>query len=310
MKEARKKHKEEYWRVQTQVENQGFQQFREERLKKQQDDLTSWRTSVCKIAYQTQKKLDLLTKKEDLLLESMRRSDIKQTRKRVSDKLMLNAMEIEQNRFWPSLSTLDSKIDSDVIIPQTVLNFGEYQAKLQKLAILYEQGKDKEMQSLLDNQQQIDRKNKLLQPIFREMKGLIRHMSFNPEFELMREYITKRNQFDKTLQGTKSPEERTQIMLKLKKMYAAILAQRQNELRNSTTLRLKTIQKRLEDIFELLNLWNQYVDVVYMSEAETNMLEAISQMDARPQSLTLKSRGEQKELENRLNMLFGEGMEG
>ena len=68
----------------------------------------------------------------------MRRSDIKQTRKRVSDKLMLNAMEIEQNRFWPSLSTLDSKIDSDVIIPQTVLNFGEYQAKLQKLAILYE----------------------------------------------------------------------------------------------------------------------------------------------------------------------------
>ena len=98
-------------------------------------------------------------------------------------------------------------------------------------------------------------------------------------------------------------------MLKLKKMYAAILAQRQNELRNSPTLRLKTIQKRLEDIFELLNLWNQYVDVVYMSEAETNMLEAISQMDARPQSLTLKSRGEQKELENRLNMLFGEGTE-
>ena len=51
-------------------------------------------------------------------------------------------------------------------------------------------------------------------------------MSFNPEFELMREYISKRKQFDKTLQGTKSPEERAQIMLKLKKMYAAILAQR------------------------------------------------------------------------------------
>ena len=46
-----------------------------------------------------------------------------------------------------------------------------------------------------------------------------------------------------------------------------------------------------------------------MSEAETNLLEAISQMDARPQSLTLKSRGEQKNLENRLNMLFGEDLE-
>ena len=46
-----------------------------------------------------------------------------------------------------------------------------------------------------------------------------------------------------------------------------------------------------------------------MSEAETNLLEAISQMDARPQSLTLKNRGEQKNLENRLNMLFGEDLE-
>ena len=217
-----------------------------------------------------------MKEKEKKLLETVRKADIKQTRKAVSDKLMLNAMEIEQTRFWPSLSTLDTKIDSDVIIPQTVLNFGEYQAKLQKLAILYEQGKDKEMQAVLDNQQQIDRKNKLLQPIFRDLKGLIRHMSFNPEFELMREYITKRNKFEKTLQGTKSPEECTQIMLKLKKMYAAILSGRQDELRNSPTLRLKTIQKRLEDIFELLNLWNQYVDVVYMSEAETNLLEAVS----------------------------------
>ena len=58
-----------------------------------------------------------MKKKEEITLENVRRSDIKQTRKTVSDKLMLNAMEIEQNRFWPSLSTLDTKIDSDVVIP-------------------------------------------------------------------------------------------------------------------------------------------------------------------------------------------------
>ena len=44
-----------------------------------------------------------------------------------------------------------------------------------------------------------------------------------------------------------------------------------------------------------------------MSEAETNLLEAVSQMDARPHTMSLKSRHEQKELENRLNMLFGDG---
>ena len=56
------------------------------------------------------------------------------------------------------------------------------------------------------------------------MKSQIRHMSFNPEFELMREYITKRKQFEKSLDGTTSPEERAKVLAKLKKMYAAILA--------------------------------------------------------------------------------------
>ena len=81
-------------------------------------------------------------------------------------------------------------------------------------------------------------------------------MSFNPEFEQMREYLAKRTQLEKAIGGTTSPEERKAILSKLKKMYATILAQRQDEMRGSTTIRLKTIQKRLEDIFELLNLWN------------------------------------------------------
>jgi hypothetical protein len=32
----------------------------------------------------------------------------------------------------------------------------------------------------------------LLQPIFRDLKSQIRHMSFSPEFKLIREYISQR----------------------------------------------------------------------------------------------------------------------
>ena len=68
--------------------------------------------------------------------------------------------------------------------------------------------------------------NKLLQPLFREIKSQIRHMSFNPEFELMKEYLSKRTQLERAIEGTKSPEERKAVLGKLKKMYAAILAKR------------------------------------------------------------------------------------
>ena len=47
-------------------------------------------------------------------------------KKKLKNKLMLDALEIEQKRFWPTITTLEKKIDTDVVIPQTILDYGEY----------------------------------------------------------------------------------------------------------------------------------------------------------------------------------------
>ena len=47
------------------------------------------------------------------------------------------------------------------------------------------------MQEVLDNQLILEKKNELLQPIFRDLKSQIRHMSFTPEYEIMRDYVNK-----------------------------------------------------------------------------------------------------------------------
>ena len=39
---------------------------------------------------------------------------------------MLDGLEMEAAKHWPSLSNLQQKIDADVIVPQTVLNYQEY----------------------------------------------------------------------------------------------------------------------------------------------------------------------------------------
>jgi hypothetical protein len=59
--------------------------------------------------------------------------------------------------------------------------------------MLADQGDNKKMQQLLDNEQIIEQKNVLLQPIFRDLKSQIRHMSFSPEFDILREYLSKRS---------------------------------------------------------------------------------------------------------------------
>ena len=137
-KEYRVQHTEEYWNTQTQVENKHIEDFRVERMRKERDDMHRHRTSICTIAGATKDKLNFLQKKEDNLMETMRKKDISRSREKMDRKIMLDGLQIEAVRHWPTLANLHYKINSDVVLPQTILNFGEYQAKLQKLAMFSE----------------------------------------------------------------------------------------------------------------------------------------------------------------------------
>ena len=50
------------------------------------------------------------------------------------------------------------------------------------------------MQKLLDKEDIMEKKNLLLQPIFRDLKSMIKHMTYTYEFKLMKEFMDGRNQ--------------------------------------------------------------------------------------------------------------------
>lgn len=139
MKELRKKHLKEYWERQTQVENAYLEKFREERTAKQKRDLDRWRTSICNIALHTKKQITELQQKENRLLQKMKIRDLYDTKKKMENRMMLDVMEID-SRKWPTLLDLNTKVNENVVLPQTILNYGEYQKKLQNLAFYAEQG--------------------------------------------------------------------------------------------------------------------------------------------------------------------------
>ena len=83
-------------------------------------------TSVCAVSLHTKIKLSNLEKRNENLLEKMRIKDIQQLKQSTNKRLMLDALQIEATRQWPTLANLDYKINTDVILPQTILNYGEY----------------------------------------------------------------------------------------------------------------------------------------------------------------------------------------
>lgn len=97
------------------------------------------------------------------------------------------------------------------------------------------------MQSVLDNQLVLEKKNRLLQPIFRDLKSQIRHMSYTPEYELMRDYLNQRRQIEDSVKGQASETWRTKSLTQLRELYAMLLVKREQKIRSSVSMRLKTL---------------------------------------------------------------------
>lgn len=100
-------------------------------------------------------------------------------------------MTIDSRR-WPKLENIENNIAANVILPQTILNYSEYQLKLQRLAFHAEQGDHDAMQKILDKNDSISKKNSFLQPLYRDLKTTVKHMSFSEEYKLMRQYLRNR----------------------------------------------------------------------------------------------------------------------
>lgn len=94
-------------------------------------------------------------------------------------------------------------------------------------------------------------------------------------------------------------------MEKLEKEYAKLLHNYRRSLKSDPTKKLKTLQKRLEDLFQLLSIWSQYVEIIYMPESEVNIINAITTMEARPEDTSYAFKTEEKEISRRISTLFG-----
>jgi hypothetical protein len=49
------------------------------------------------------------------------------------------------------------------------------------------------MQKLLDKEDIMEKKNVMLQPLYRDLKSIIKHMTLTDEFRIMKEYVENRN---------------------------------------------------------------------------------------------------------------------
>ncbi len=101
-----------------------------------------------------------------------------------------------------------------------------------------------------------------LVPLFRELKSLIRHSTHSPEFKIVRDFRDNLNQVyvnypPESEKGREGTEKLTQA-------YAQLLKLHREEARKPSN-RIRHLQKKLEDLQHIFEIWNKYVTIVYMN---------------------------------------------
>ena len=238
-------------------------------------------------------------------METMKTRDLRDTKKALENKMMLDTMQIDSQK-WPTLLDLNAKVDANVVLPQTILNYGEYQTKLQNLAFYAEQGDHESMQRILDKEDVMDKKNLLLQPIFRDLKSIIKHMTYTEEYKILKEYLDNRTAILNSY--PENTDKCKKGLAMLEQEYAKLLKNYKKQFEEPSK-KLKILQKRLEDMFQLLNLWTQYVEVIYMPEGDIHVLDSLSKTDARPEDASYGIKTQQREMDMRIKTLFGKDVE-
>ena len=114
-------------------------------------------------------------------------------------------------------------------------------------------------------------------------------MTYTDEFQIIKEYVDNRNVLIRQFGGSTASKRCEEGLKLLEEEYAKLL-QRQKLNNKDPSKKLRVMQRRLEDMFQLLSLWTQYVEVIYMPESEIHILSALDKLNASPEEAALGHR--------------------
>jgi hypothetical protein len=121
---------------------------------------------------------------------------IKRAEKQHEKQSLLETLSIDSAN-WFTLDNINEKLNMELIIPHSVINHNEYYSRLQNLALLVEQGDYAALEKVLEDKDNIEFKNKLLRPLYREIKTIIRYMTYNQFYKLYEQYSKQITQIQK-----------------------------------------------------------------------------------------------------------------
>ena len=269
LKESRRKITEEYWEENSQIEKNYLKGLEIKQLK-EKDDLRKrnlrWIIKQSWICYK-----DIL-KRKDLHQKYYAKEKVwnmAEKEMNIEKQALLNILD-KQAENWLTPDTMDEKMHHilDEILPPTIISHKDYYNKLSKYALLIDSGKLEEAEKLKGSDEHMEAKNKLLFPIYQNIRKIIERLSVdsNSYYSILKKYETYKNILI-TKFGTIEKGEGLIEFIDLKKRVKMML-DIIDEQYSKPSKKLSLIEIQIQGILNLIISWNKYVEILYMTDED------------------------------------------
>lgn len=181
--EYRRKAQLAYWEVKSKSENEWLRDHEEKSAIQYEINMTKFRNSIIRISMHTRNQIDKLTADKERQAEIEERRKIDMHKEWMKRQHYLQTLEVDSQR-WPELDDLKDNL----FVPPTVLHSREYTDRIHKLAEMADTANHEAMEKILNSEQTVEDKNKILSPLYNDLKLLIRKMTRTEEAEIVRDY--------------------------------------------------------------------------------------------------------------------------
>lgn len=171
-----------------------------------------------------------------------------------------------QSKDWLTPQNIEEKLETELnnLLPPIIASHKDYYNRLVKFSFNIEQGKFEDAEDLKINKKIVEYKNKLLSPLYQELKTIIKYLTINEEnaaFDLYKETINRL----KSKYNSESDPELKNLMQKISYDFKKLitLIRLENEKPEN---KLNLVENQLKSLVMILVVWNKYTDLIYKNE--------------------------------------------
>ena len=261
-KESRKRNHELFWHIQGIAENKFIDNHNQIQKEKKERDDNKLRANIVKTSYMDFQNIKKITDKNKNHLNNLKKNYLQELARKKNRKRVIEILN-EESKTWLSNSE-DREKTSEILIPDVYYKQSDYFIKLQEKAMLAEQGDYEAFDDYQVENEMMDFKNSLLMPLFFKIKGVMRKLKKNEISLIFEEFELAKKGLNRSLDSDKFEEE----LIELKKNYNKLISKIRVDMEIPKN-QIKILKEKLLLIFNLLKYWNQYIEILKMSNEES-----------------------------------------